>query len=140
MAFTWDDYSGGNYVEAKDIEQKQPLSVVIIDVQIEILQDRQGRQETKPVAFFRGAHKGLPLNKTNCSFLRDTFGPDPSDSIGKTVELFNVDTELGRGIRLRLPTQQQPPPQQSQSYQRPATDRPYVDPNAQPGDDPEIPF
>ena len=61
----------------------------------------------KPVVMFMGEPRGLPLNKTNLTFLINTFGSESDDWIGRTVMVLTVPVnfqgQMVQGVRMQLP-------------------------------------
>lgn len=74
----------------------------------ESFNQKTNSKEQKQALIFEGDLKPLILNKTNAKKLKELFSPAedrPENCIGKTVELYVIDTKVGRqtttGIRIR---------------------------------------
>ena len=98
----------GKYLTKNDFPA--PRQVIIDTVTMEnVAQDNQP-QELKPVIFFKGAPKGMVLNKTNATILQMLYGNLTESWEGQTVECFNDVTiqyagQITGGLRIR-PVQQ----------------------------------
>jgi hypothetical protein len=94
------------YVKADDIGDRE-VTVVIDKVVIETVGEEQ-----KPVAYFRGAKKGLVLNRTNWDRISYVAKNDDSDSwlgvaITLTTELVSFQGKTGPAVRVKPAKQQQ---------------------------------
>lgn len=54
-----------------------------------------GRKSKKPVVKFKGAQKGLALNKTNARIVIALYGPLTEAWPGKRVTLYKTQTQMG---------------------------------------------
>lgn len=82
-----------NYLKASDIGDAQP-TVTIKDVVMEKL-----GEDTRPVLYFSGKEKGIVLNKTNATNIREAYGPDTEEWTGKKVVLFTAWVDFqGRSV------------------------------------------
>lgn len=109
----------GSYLKAADILGKQ-VRVTIDHVEVEDV----GGGDHKPVAYFQGKERGLVLNKTNANIIKDMYGRETGQWIGKPIILYTAKVEFsGRlvdAIRVQHPGMAQPyqpqsaPPAQSQ--------------------------
>jgi hypothetical protein len=125
------------FIKAADIEGKDDVVVTITNVTVEEVGDDQ-----KPVARFKGAEKGLVLNRTNWDRIAYIAGNDDSDAwpgvrIGLYCELVSFGGKTGPAVRVR------PPGKQAAAAQQQATAAPRPEPTpAQPRDDmdDEIPW
>jgi hypothetical protein len=105
------------YLRAEDI--KQPTKFRIKETTEEVLNNRKtGKPENKLVVYFTTTKKGLVLSaKTNIRTLQGAFGDDTAGWKEKVVVLFTTPTELGPGVRVRIP----PPKQAPAAPQQPVT-------------------
>ena len=97
-----------NYLKADDLEGKAH-ELQIAECALEWL--GQGKdKEQKPVLFFEGAKKGLVLNVTNATVIREAYGKETNDWAGKPVEVYPTQVEfrgkLVDGIRVRVPKEE----------------------------------
>ncbi len=54
-----------------------------------------GRKSKKPLVYFEGKEKPLPINKTNGKAIAGMYGADTKEWIGKYVTLFPTTTQFG---------------------------------------------
>lgn len=83
-----------DYLYAWDLGGKD-VSVTIERVEAGTLTGQQGRKTRKPVVYFRGAQKGLALNKTNGKTIAAMYGTDTAQWPGKAVTLYPTRTTMG---------------------------------------------
>lgn len=92
------------YLKAADLNERD-ITVTINDVKQEEVGD-----DSRPVVYFRGAKKGLVLNKTNATTIAEAYGNDTDDWFGKPVTLYEAEAEYqGKrmpAIRVRIPKQE----------------------------------
>lgn len=82
-----------NYLKAADIGEAKP-TVTIKEVVMETL-----GEDRRPVLYFVGKDKGIVLNKTNATNIREAYGPDTDDWTGKKVTLFTTWVDFqGRSV------------------------------------------
>lgn len=101
-----DDAFPSKYFHGGDFDQ--PKIVTIKSVCFEPLRNNDGKEETKPVAYFEGAAKGLVLNVTNWDAITDIVGDDDSKSWpDHRIELYSIPVEVRgkvtKGVRVRAP-------------------------------------
>ena len=129
------------FLKCADLNGK-PVTVTIADAPLEELKSPDGKESSKVVLYFRGAKKGLPLNRVNWDAVSDIVGDDDSDSwIGHRVELYPTKTEMAGKlvdcIRVRAPKQRELPKAPAPVEERPPVDA--IPPMADEMDD-AIPF
>lgn len=111
------------YLSASDLGGKN-ARVTIAEIQMEELQARDGKKESKMILYFRGKTKGMVLNKTNGKTLIAAFGDETDDWMNNEVILFTVMTDVGgevkEGLRLRTPQPKDNPKPQVQQPARTA--------------------
>ena len=133
----------GGFLKAADLEK--PIQVVIESVAEEEVGSGSDK-EIRPVVRFRGAKKGLVLNKTNGEILAGLFGDETDDWIGKRIVLYNDKSILfeGRrgGIRVRIPAGAPAPAARRPASppQPPAEQEPSEEWRAEEEGAPEAPF
>lgn len=120
------------FIKAADIGDKDEIVVTITNVTIEEVGD-----DEKPVAHFKGAEKGLVLNRTNWDRIAYIASNDDSDAwpgvrIALYTELVSFGGKTGPAVRVRPPSK--PGAAQPRPQQQPA------DPRPEPPFDDEIPF
>ena len=123
-----------NYIRAADVAK--PRTVIIASCSMETL--GQGAEaEEKPVLAFRGAKKGMVLNKTNALQIAGMYGDDTDQWIGQPIELFSMKVQgpngIVDGIRVR------PAPGQAPAQVRAAEEQNNAVQQSQDFDD-DIPF
>jgi hypothetical protein len=107
MGIKFSDHDKGQYLNAAALAKLDPpLRVTIDSVTAEEIRDpKSGRMVPKLVMRFKelDENQGLILNKTNNRKIRQTYGDDTDDAVGKPVILAIDDTAMGPGMRLRFP-------------------------------------
>lgn len=94
------EFTGNSdFLKSTDLNRKQPL-VKIKSVNTRDFSDEAGTK-TKPIIEFEGKDKMMVLNVTNTRRLVEAFGKDSDKWIGKEVQLYVEDTQMGPGLRLR---------------------------------------
>ena len=105
----FDEMFPGKYLKASDLGL-EPRNARIDSIETE----KMGDGEHKPVIYFKGSDRGLVLNKTNGSVLRDLYGADTEDWLGQPIALVAATTDFqGKVvdcIRLRPPAKKKPEP------------------------------
>lgn len=99
------------WLKAADVDEmaddETNTAVVAID-RIEVEEIGQDNQK-KPVVYFKGIDVGLVLNKTNATTIKDLYGNETDDWIGKRIGLFTTEVDyqgkqmLGIRVRLKAP-------------------------------------
>jgi len=101
-----------NYLKASDLHGKGEVRLTIRSIEMENV----GEGEDKPVMYFHGTEKGLPLNKTNALMIADSYGDETEAWINQPVILFEEKVPFkGKptpAVRVKIPlrTQQQTAP------------------------------
>ncbi|MGV7215024.1 hypothetical protein [Bradyrhizobium sp. UFLA05-112] len=67
------------------------LQLTISGVEQQLLRDRNGRMEWKPVLVFSNGQQ-LPLNKSNLRTINEKLGDDPAAWIGAVTSVFTDDS------------------------------------------------
>jgi hypothetical protein len=90
------------YLSAADIGDSKP-TVIIAGFEMIDLETDDG-MESKPFLTFKGAKKGMILNKTNANAIQDLYGFDTDAWIGKAIKLIvtRVDYQGRRVPALRI--------------------------------------
>jgi hypothetical protein len=87
---------------------KDEVTVEILSVEVGELTSQGGRKSKKPLVKFKGADKGLALNKTNGKAIAQMYGNDTAEWTGKKVTLFRSTTEMAgetvKCIRVKKPS------------------------------------
>lgn len=87
---------------------KDEVTVEIASVEVGELTSQGGRKSKKPLVKFRGAEKGLALNKVNGKAIAQLYGTETTEWIGKRVTLFRSTTEMAgetvKCIRVKKPS------------------------------------
>ena len=96
-----DDTFPSKYLKAEDL-QGRDIRVKMKTVNVEEL-----GQDRKPVVYFEGKEKGVVLNKTNYLAIRDKYGPETNNWLGKEIILFPMPVtfqgQTRDAIRIRVP-------------------------------------
>ena len=77
-----------NYIKSSDMKG-QARRLIMDHIESEDVGD-----DFKPVLYFRGAKKGLVLNKTNANLIASVYGPETDGWAGKEIEVFPTQTEF----------------------------------------------
>jgi hypothetical protein len=83
----------GNYLKAEDLGGKE-VTVRIRDVEIKMFSGDKG-DEKKVVLLLQGTDRCVVCNKTNRETVRDLYGDDTDDWIGKRIVLYPSRVEFG---------------------------------------------
>lgn len=78
------------YLNAADLIEKSggEAKLTIEKVEVEDVPGTDGSKKPKPVVWFKGAKKRLPLPKTCAKKIAVMYGPKTEDWIGKSVTLY----------------------------------------------------
>lgn len=89
------DQFPSKYLRASDFDEEGAI-VTIAGVKQETLKNREGREEQKPILFFREHDQGLVLNKTNAKKLSTLFKSDDTDDwLDQPVRIYATETQFG---------------------------------------------
>ena len=88
----WRKYFDERFIGSWDLEGRGDVTVTIEDVKVEELHSPNGGDDSKPVLFFKGAKKGMVLNRTNAKTIAKLHGPDTDGWIGKQITLYATET------------------------------------------------
>lgn len=83
---TYDELYPGRFLKAADLKGKK-VNLVIADVELEELQGDDGKK-VKCIISFQGKNKKLVACKTNGFCIKEMFGKEIANWIGKRVTLF----------------------------------------------------
>lgn len=128
-----DEQFPSKFLKAADLNGHE-IVVTIKDCIVESL-----GEDRRPVLYFAGKDKGVVLNKTNATNIREAYGPDTDEWTGKKVVLYTAYVDFqGRSvesIRVRKP----------KDSELGGAVKPAVKPQVAPafetaGDDSDIPF
>lgn len=87
------------YVSADDLKGRR-LTLTIKHLKMELLKQRNGQQEAKPILYFEKTKKGLVVNKTNLKTLQSILGTTDSNKwAGKPIVLYSTPVQFGDEIR-----------------------------------------
>jgi hypothetical protein len=108
------DQFPSKYLRASDFDEEGAI-VTIASVRQETMKNRDGRDEIKPILFFREHEQGLVLNKTNAKKISTLLkSEDTDDWVDAQVRIYATETQFGADtvacLRFRqaaLPTKKQ---------------------------------
>lgn len=83
---TIDDLFPSNYLKAADVAH-EPI-VTISKVDREKMKSKEGKEELKPVIYFKEFEKGVVLNRTNATIIETLYGRDIDEWINARVQLY----------------------------------------------------
>lgn len=113
-----DDLYPSNYVRSEDLKGRR--HTLTID---RVIVEDVGDEHSKPVVYFRGAKKGLVLNKTNALMLADAYGKNTDAWSGQPLELYvtrvNYQGRMVDGIRVDVPAPALPKTEAAKPDQKP---------------------
>jgi len=78
------------YIKAPDLNGQARLLTMDRVVEEEVVKD----EDPKPVLYFRGATKGLVLNKTNAQTISGIYGPETDTWAAQPIELYPDTTNF----------------------------------------------
>ena len=76
----------GRYLSAADVEEGA-IRAPIDHLEMAEFKNKKGEMEDKVVVYLAGEKKGFVLNKTNTLILKDAFGAEEEQLVGKVIEL-----------------------------------------------------
>ncbi len=83
------------YLKATDFDESGTV-MTILTVRREAIKNREGKDELKPILYFRNEDKGLVLNKTNANKLTKLFkSSDTDDWTDQPVCLYRTEVQFG---------------------------------------------
>jgi hypothetical protein len=101
------DVFPSKYLKAEDtLFDNGDVIATIKDLQLDNLKNREGREENKPIMYFKELPKGMVVNKTNWAICAKLFNSDDSDDwLGERVALTTVEVdafgEVVKAIRVK---------------------------------------
>ena len=105
-AMNVDDLFSSKYLKAEDLKGK-PRTVVIDTAEELQFRERDGQEKRKIVLTFQHMKKGIILNRTNTFAIRDVYGSETEQWIGREIILYPDMTFMGEKrvpcIRVRIP-------------------------------------
>jgi hypothetical protein len=116
MVLLASDYDKAKYLKPEDVQHEKKFRIK--SVTVDELTGKDGVKENKLIVGFTNHQCGLPLNKTNNRTIRGAFGDDTAGWIGKIIVLFTVMTNMGMGLRVRIPASK--PPKQAAATANPS--------------------
>jgi hypothetical protein len=82
-----------NYLKAADLQGREA------SVKIDRIEMEKVGEDTKPILYFQGKDRGLVLNKTNATNIKEAHGSDTNNWVGKSVTLFTAWVDFqGRSV------------------------------------------
>lgn len=108
------DMFSSKYLKAEDLRGMM-INLTISHVEVEDTGSAD-RPNHRPVVYFMGKKKGLPLNKTNATTIIQAYGPETDNWQGCEITLFDMLVDYQgkptKGIRIRIPSRPVAPPAQ----------------------------
>jgi hypothetical protein len=96
----YNEIYGSKYYSVADLQGDTPRCR-IGKVDVENLKDKDGTSKRRIIVYFDGVEKPLVLNRTNAKKLAEAYTEDHRKWVGVVVDLYDEDTSLGKGVRLR---------------------------------------
>lgn len=95
---SYDEMHPGRFLKAGQFKGKK-VTLTVSDVETEELEGNKGKQIEGIISFKETPRQWVP-NKTNRTCLKELFGPNPQDMIGKQVTLFPAPYEGDVAVRV----------------------------------------
>lgn len=105
---TIDDLFPSPYLKASDIAH-EPI-VTISKIEREKMKNKEGKEEAKPVIYFREYEKGVILNRTNANVIESLYGKDIDEWVGCRVQLYSAIVEAFGERKPAIRIKDQKPP------------------------------
>lgn len=103
--------TNSQYMSSKDFKANKKYKATICNVADQKIKDQKsGEERSKWVVYFDEHERGLVLNKTNTVRLIGAFGDDSDNWIGKVIKLYIEETEMGPGLRVETPMEDEEEP------------------------------
>jgi hypothetical protein len=96
----FNDIYGSKYLSVADLHGETPRHR-IGKVDVGDLKDKDGTSKRRILVYFDDVGKPLVLNRTNAKKLAEVYTEDHKKWVGVVVDLYDEDTSMGKGIRLR---------------------------------------
>jgi hypothetical protein len=98
-----DDFFPPRYLKASDLQGRR-VKVIIEKITTQMFPDAN---KPKPVLYFKGKVKGLPLNMTNAHTISGAYGPEMETWLDKPIVLYPTMVEYQgqqiETIRIEIP-------------------------------------
>ena len=102
MVLRASDFDQSRFFKAEGYKQEKKFRIKEVTSE-EFKGDEDGKSEKKLLVWFTNSEQGLSLNKTNLRTLQGAFGDDTAKWKDKVIVIFPVMTEVGPGLRVRIP-------------------------------------
>ena len=100
------DVFPSRFVKAEDLDGDKIVTVEQVILE-EVFNQQGNTKEQKPIIYFKGATKGMLLNKTNWSKLADAYGDESDAWKGQKCILTTVEVQafgdVVSAIRIKIP-------------------------------------
>lgn len=110
------DLFPSKFIAAGDLKNQDQL----VTIEKVVVEDINGEEEKKPVAYFAGVPKGMVLNKTNAMRIAELHGNDTDSWAGKTITIYPTETafrgDMVECIRIRKSAPQKQPAETSSVF------------------------
>jgi hypothetical protein len=97
----FNDIYGSKYLSVPDLHGETPRYRIGKVELVDNLKDKDGTTKRRLTVYFDGVEKPLVLNRTNAKKLAEVYTEDHRKWVGVFVDLYDEDTSMGKGIRLR---------------------------------------
>jgi hypothetical protein len=115
--------------------QGKPAIVEIERVEAGTLKGKDGKEDRKPLVYFRGKSKPLALNRTNGASIAGMYGKETRAWVGKRVELFPTTTQAFGAVHDCIRIRPKPPGKDAQPSAYDESVTPPTDAERDPGSD-----
>lgn len=96
------------YLKASDVAH-EPV-VTIAKIEREKMKNKEGKEEAKPVIYFREYEKGVVLNRTNANVIESLYGSEVDEWVGSRIQLCSAMVEAFGERKPAIRVKEQKPP------------------------------
>lgn len=126
------------YLNSDDLGGDDQIAT-IMRLTFEKMKDTEGKEEDKPVLWFRGIDKGLVLNKTNATRISQQHGDETDNWVGKSITLTSESVTAFGETKFAIRVKAQPPRPPAGKPSAFAKASPQAEPASAFGGDSDIP-
>lgn len=103
-----EDVFPSRFVSAEELTNDKIVTIERV-VMEEVFDAEKNTKTMKPICYFKGATKGMLLNKTNWKKIARKYGHESNDWTGCKVQLTTVEVlafgDIVRAIRIKIPNE-----------------------------------
>jgi len=106
------------YLKAEDIDGE--VVATIVGLKLETMKNAEGKEDQKPVLYFRGIDKGFVLNKTNGTRIAGMHGDESDNWVGKKITLHQESVTAFGETQWAIRVKPTPPPAKATAIKSPS--------------------